>query len=109
MTRKLNEADRAAVDMMFDRLNAAGINGNGNGNGKGHAGDGFVAMTAPVDEQRLQAVERVLSMIDQMPANDPPADLATRTLQRIARATGTPAGATVPAMPAFINPNQPMA
>ena len=101
MTRKLNDADRAAVDLMFDRLNAASA-ANGNGNG----GDAYVPVTTPVSEARLQSVERVLKPLDAMPAPEPSADLAVRTLQRIARAAST----AMPAMPPhYTDPTQPMA
>ena len=109
MTRKLNEADRAAVDMLFDRINAAG---NGNGNGKGHnGGSGYVSMTVAVAEERLSAVERILSTLEAMPAPEPSADLAVRTLQRVARASATMPGQTMqtPAPAPFIDPTQPMA
>ena len=98
MTRKLNDADRAAVDLIFDRLNASAANGNG--------GDAFVPVTNAVSEQRLQSVERILKSLDAMPAPEPSADLAVRTLQRIARATRT----AMPAMPPhYADPTQPMA
>ena len=97
MTRKLNSADRVAVDMLFDRLS-------GNEDVKS---DGYVAMSGSVDEARLSAVENILKQLDQMPTPEPSADLAVRTLQRIARSS---AAAVVPAMPAnFVNPNQPLA
>src|SRR4051812_18244419 len=86
MTRKLKDADRAAVDMLFDRIAATAGNGNG---------DGLVAMSSSVSDANLQAVEKVLDLLGQMPAPEPPADLAARTLQRIASATGT----AMPAMP----------
>ena len=107
MTRKLNDADRAAVDMLFDRLNTAGI---GNSNG----GDGYVTMTDAVDDQRLAAIETILQTLSHLPAPEPSSDLAVRTLQRIANATplsapmATPAEEQLPAMP-FLNPNQPLA
>ena len=102
MTRKLNEADRAAVDMMFDRINATRANGNG--------GEQVVAMAGAVAEERLSAVQRVLSALDAMPAPEPSADLAVRTLQRVAReAAGMPATMTTPAPAPFIDPTQPMA
>ena len=101
MTRKLSDADRAAVDMLIDRLNTD----NGNGNGS----DGYVSMTAAVDDQRLGAVETILQTLSQMPAPEPSSDLAVRTLQRIATASPLNGpSAQMPAMP-FINPNQPMA
>ena len=109
MTRKLNEADRAAVDLMFDRTNAANGGGNGNGNG----GDGVVAMAGAVAEERLGAVQRILSTLDMMPAPEPSSDLVIRTLQRVARASrGTTTGPTaIPGhgLGAIIDPNQPMA
>ena len=111
MTRKLNEADRAAVDMMFDRITTASNGGNGNGgNGNGNGGEGYVSMTVAVAEERLGAVQRILSTLDTMPAPEPSPDLAVRTLQRVARAAGSVPGAiTTPAPRPYIDPTQPMA
>ena len=94
MTRKLNNADRDAVDLMFDRLSATRDN------------DGFVATADGVDNRRIQSVEQILNVLEQMPAVDPPADLAVRTLQHIARSSGLS-----PVAPAvtYIDPTQPMA
>jgi hypothetical protein len=89
MKRKLNHADRAAVDLLFDRIHNAAGNGNGS--------DGVVAVAGAVPEANLQAVEKVLSVLSQMPAPEPPADLATRTLSRLAGAPG--AAAAMPATP----------
>jgi len=94
MTRKLKDADRAAVDMLFDRITAAQSNG-----------DGMVAMISAVNDANLQAVEKVLNVLSGMPAPEPPADLATRTLQLVARATGT----AIPAMPGTFASDQPHA
>ena len=106
MTRKLSQADRAAVDLMFDRINAANGHSNGNGNG----GEAVVAMANAVAEERLSAVQRILSTLEQMPAPEPSADLAIRTLQRVARDGGVPATTmTPPASGVFVDPNQPMA
>jgi hypothetical protein len=105
MTRKLSDADRAAVDMIFDRINAAGNGVHAGGNG----GDGFVPMSGAVPEERLSAVQRILSALEQMPAPEPSPDLVVRTLQRVAR-TGDAAAATMaPAAQPFIDPSQPMA
>ena len=97
MTRKLSDTDRAAVDLMFDRIAATG-----NGNG----GESFVAHSGAVDEQRLAAVERVLAPLSAMPAPEPSADLTIRTLQRISRATET---SIQPIPGTFADPSQPMA
>jgi hypothetical protein len=95
MTRKLTNADRAAVDLLFDRINAAT-----------DGGDGVVAMTGAVSDGNIQAVEKVLNLLSQMPAPEPPADLATRTLNRLSRATG----AMPTAIPGtFATPDQPHA
>jgi len=102
MTRKLNDVDRNAVDLMFNRITATAGNGNG--------GDGFVAVAGGISQERLQSVEQILKPLEQMPASEPPADLTVRTLQFIARRTGT--SQTVPtgaAATAFIDPTQPMA
>src|SRR5687768_6184387 len=99
MTRKLSDADRAAIDLIFDRLTAT-AGGNGNG------GSDYVASTPSVDERRLSAVEQIVKPLDALPTHEPPADLAIRTLQRIARATRT----NVPTAPGhYIDPSQPMA
>jgi hypothetical protein len=102
MTRKLNEADRAAVDLVFDRILSAADGSSGNGHG---GGDNVVVMTQPVSEARLSAVQQILGVLEALPAPEPPADLATRTLQRVSRAAPT-----MPPGPGhFIDPNQPMA
>ena len=112
MTRKLNDADRAAVDMLFDRINAANSNGNGGGNGNG--GDAaYVSMSAAIPEERLSAVQRILATLEAMPAPEPSPDLAVRTLQRVSRAAASPPmPGTMPTPPApapYIDPTQPLA
>jgi len=97
MTRKLTDADRQAVDMMFDRITSTAQDA---------SSDQFVAVADGVNGQRLRSVEEILNMLEMMPAADPPADLAVRTLQHIARRTG----AVTPAATAgFIDPSQPIA
>jgi hypothetical protein len=105
MTRKLSDADRTAVDLVLDHLQAAGA-GNGNGNG----GDGVVMVSQSVSDERLSAVQRVLSALDAMPAAEPPSDLAVRTLQKIARA-GDAAARPMTQQPQqpFIDPSAPLA
>ena len=76
MTKRLGESDRRAVDLLLDRSTGVG-NGNGNGNG------GYVAHAQPATEPGLQSVQRVLSLLDLMPADEPSADLMARTLARI--------------------------
>jgi hypothetical protein len=96
MARKLSKPDRDAVDLMFNRITTATQDGAGAaaGAGAGAGADGFVAMAGGVDGNRLQSVEGILNVLEMMPAADPPADLAVRTLQHIARRTGA---ASIPA------------
>jgi hypothetical protein len=93
MARKLSKADRDAVDLMFNRIAAAAQDGSAAsaGGGAGAGAEGFIAMAGGVDADRLQSVEGILNVLEMMPAADPPADLAVRTLQHIARQTGAPA------------------
>jgi hypothetical protein len=102
MTRKLNEADRAAVDLVFDRIHS----GNNHGN---DGGEVVVVMSHAVSGERLSAVEQILSTLDQMPAPEPSPDLVVRTLQRVARDTGTGLTPLSGATGQFIDPSQPMA
>jgi hypothetical protein len=91
MTRKLSDADRAAVDLLLDRTQAAKAAGGAGGNGNsGNGGDGMVMMSNAVSDERLSAAQKVLSALDAMAAPEPPVDLTVRTLQRIARAANEP-------------------
>jgi hypothetical protein len=73
MSRKLTEEDRRAVDLLLDH------------GGANHGGVTRVARA--VSQGRLKAAERVLKLVGQMPAEDPPANLVARTMARIDRAT----------------------
>ena len=73
MTVRLRDEDRRAVDLLLDRAVAgpgnrpAGAgNGNGNGNGNSH-GHGFSAVAGDV-QARLPGVQKVLHMLDMLPA-----------------------------------------
>lgn len=74
---RLRDEDRLAVDLLLDRA-VAGSAGNGSGNG--HAG--FTPVSGAAHAQVGQ-VERVLRVLDMMPAEEPPADLLARTMRRI--------------------------
>ncbi|MEO6434473.1 MAG: hypothetical protein ABIP55_01770 [Tepidisphaeraceae bacterium] len=105
MTRKLSEADRAAVDLVFDRIVAAGDGDGSSGNGNGH--EGVVVMTEAVAEERLSAVQRILSVLEEMPAPEPSSDLVARTLTRAAEDNGN--AVFSPTAGNFIDPTRPMA
>ena len=102
MTKRLGERDRRAVDLLLDRSTGT-ENGDGNGNGNG----GYVAHAALATEPGIAAVQSVLSLLDMLPADEPPADLLERTMSRIATRGGV-AQPIHPAAAAMMN-NRPHA
>ncbi len=92
MTRKLNQSDRQAVDLVLDQM------------AKGQDGDGVIAVGAPPTEPRVEALGKILSVLENMPAAEPPADLVKRTLQLIER--GTPQPAQTRPVPPYLGPGQ---
>ena len=77
MMPRLRNDDRLAVDLLLDRAVSSSA---ANGSGNGHAG--YTQVNGSVPEQ-LGRVEAVLKVLDMMPAEEPPADLMTRTMRRI--------------------------
>ena len=75
---KLSNEDGRAVDLLLDRTAASGAEGNG-GSGV------FVAAADGVGRERVHAAEKVLSLLKWMPAQEPPADLLARTMDRVDR------------------------
>jgi hypothetical protein len=74
MTWKLGEADRRAVDLVLNRDFPK----------KGQVGQFVASMqTTP---QRIDSVEKILSLLQELPIADPPADLAGKTLKRVDKA-----------------------
>jgi hypothetical protein len=92
MTKRLAVSDRRAVDLLLDRSTDAAT-GDGGGNGS------YVSHAQAATEPGIQAVQRVLSLLDMLPAEDPPADLVARTMARLEPRGGAqpmhPAGAGV--------------
>jgi hypothetical protein len=84
MSATLSDDDRRAVDLLLNREGTRS-NGTGDDNGDGGGGGGQ-AVTANTDGQfheRISRAERLLSLLSQMPASDPPQDLVSKTLRRI--------------------------
>jgi len=72
---KLNEADGRAVDLFLETRSA-----------KSNGGDGIADPdAAAVSPQRLARVEGLFSIVSRMDAEDPPPDLAQRTVRRARR------------------------
>jgi hypothetical protein len=95
---RLSDEDARAVDLLLD-AHATDGNGNGNGHtdGDGNGGHAFQTATSLNFTQRLARVERVLDTLAQMPASDPPANLAARTMQAIDAGMRTTAQPATPA------------
>lgn len=73
MTKRLSKEDREAVDLLLDRT-LIGADGNGGS---------FMSHATPTSQTRLMGVERVLRVLEALPAPEPSADLIERTMQRI--------------------------
>ena len=91
MTRKLNQSDRQAVDLVMDRYTTP----------RGEVG--VIPVTGAPAEPHVEAVEKILQVLSNMPAEEPAPDLVTRTLRRIEQA----APQTEPRqIPPYLGPGQ---
>ena len=72
----LNDKDARAVDWIMSQQSGAGVGGSFAG-----AGMSFDASLG----DRVERVQSLLSLLDLLPAEEPPADLVGRTLARLHR------------------------
>jgi hypothetical protein len=79
MEKKLRDEDASVVDMLLDR-----------GSSSGHVPMPHVfTHHAPEQfEQRLQQVEKLLEVLNDMPSMEPPTNIVTQTLSRIEEVEG---------------------
>jgi hypothetical protein len=89
MAGQLKHEDGRAVDLLLDHDTAAA---------------GSVNMSSPTVGARMQSVERVLKLLEAMPAVEPPLDLVGRTLQRIEEASVSGGGRSDASQPAVQPP-----
>jgi hypothetical protein len=82
MDKQLGKEDRRAVDLLLER--ADGVNN------MPAVEQLFAAPVHGNFERRLDAVEKILNLLDLMPAPEPSADLVRRTMQRIEDADAEP-------------------
>jgi hypothetical protein len=94
MSLSLREEDRQAVDLLLDHALSAVQHG-----AITHVG---------ASNKHVVSVERVLSLLDAMPAGDPPADLVQRTLDRVEANSASPMR-NVATSPSLIDANRPVA
>ena len=71
-TRTLSIDDRNAVDVCLDHAASAGKTQ-------------ITRIASPVEQRRLEAVGKVLSLLSELTPVDPPANLVARTMGRIER------------------------
>jgi len=95
MNLQLSDADRRAVDLLFEQQGASNAYVNGPGLLASHLPGGdsiqsdapstgsFGTLASANVGARLQQVERLVGLLDVLPVSDPPADLVSRTLGRI--------------------------
>lgn len=102
----LSKEDRRAVDLLLDRSARAAAGNGGNGNGKGHT---VYASADPALGQRIGRAQRLLQLLDMMPAGDPPANLVPRTLRFVEQFADRPAALRPPQVPHLINTQRPHA
>jgi hypothetical protein len=96
MNKKLRESDARAVDLILDRAVAA--RGNGNGGNGGMFAATMTASHVSVSNGHVGAVEKVLHLLDAMPATEPASDLVQRTLDRIAASNASPMRSQAPSL-----------
>jgi hypothetical protein len=87
MIRELTDADSRAVDLLLDR-------GNSLSNEKS---TGSFVTPGGIAPKRVEAAEKILAMLQLMPAADPPADLLSKTMTRVDQAIRALEGAQIPA------------
>jgi hypothetical protein len=74
--KKLNEEDRAAVDLLLDRHTDGFF-------ARGLSDSGVFVKSVEVQPQRVRSVKQILSVLKELPAAEPPTDLAGKTLRRV--------------------------
>jgi len=96
MNKKLREADARAVDLILDQAVAA--RGKAVGNAGMFSAATMTASHVGVSNGHVAVVEKVLHLLDAMPATEPASDLLQRTLDRIAANTASPMRGQAPSL-----------
>jgi len=79
MNLTLGEQDRDAIDLIVDRAPQAVAGGRGGGS------PAVYAAADPSMARRVAQAQKVLALLQLLPAAEPPADLLNRTLQFVER------------------------
>jgi hypothetical protein len=76
--KKLGAKDRHAVDLFLDRPDESDPDPRGE--------SGIFLAPGSIELERMKSLEKILSLLEELPVSDPPADLAKRTIRRIEKA-----------------------
>jgi len=87
MRTRLGDADRRAVDLLLDRPAATA---NTDGEALPAVNQVFAMSGRNNFEERLDAVDQVLAVLEHLPAEEPPQNLVKMTLSRIEEAALEP-------------------
>lgn len=100
MKIKMRDEDRRAMDLLLDRSVAAA--GKSNGSALYAATDGRV-------RERVSKVEKILQLLEAMPAAEPPKDLVRKTLRYVEHAGHGRGSAAHRALPPLLQSQPPVA
>ncbi|MDB5289389.1 MAG: hypothetical protein JWL69_630 [Phycisphaerales bacterium] len=100
MKVKLRDEDRQAMDLLLDQSATAA--------GKA-AGTAVYAAASGHIRERVVRVQKVLSLLDELPASDPPRDLMARTLRYVEQSATQPIHADRESAPPLFNNRPPVA
>jgi len=89
MSKRLSAEDRHAIDLLLERPD-------GTGGEKSLVEMVFARPIKGKFEDRLDAAEKILSLLDNLPVSEPPVDLVSRTIQRIEQAQLEPTAMHTP-------------
>ena len=104
MNLTLREEDRRAVDLLLDRTSRAAAAAAA-GDGDGGSSRVVYAAADPSLGERVARAQKLLAMLDLLPAADPPEDLVGRTMTQVERAQAPVGmGARVPNLVASHRP-----
>jgi hypothetical protein len=81
--KKLNHEDGQAVDLLLDRQTA------------NPSDSGVFVKFVDAQPQRVQKVKHILNLLKELPVEDPPSDLAGRTVRRVVDALSSADGSTI--------------
>jgi len=79
--KKLSDQDGRVVDYLLDRQDSEQLGGVG-------VAKGVVMETTDLSAQHIETVQQVLTLLGELPAEEPPGDLKIKTLRRVDAAIG---------------------